>query len=471
MAEVTSAPPQDARCVTGDLKNFNIFDITQSLMMSRKTALVTVQNGVKRGYVYFKDGQIWSALDDDLTIGEPAAFKIFYWRGGTFRIDFDAPPRERNIKLDTENLMLEIARHMDESKRRDDIEGKQGPTSTEVQGKFEDRFRSELNKVFSQVAQQTTPTRDRYTVRAFDALLIALNDLQGSALFLRPEMRPRVKTSHGFETIKQETVSASEIEGFLNALLSQREREILHDQKEIAVYHSTPQAGVYRVSAFYDGGRPSCIFTPASRNVPMLAKIGGDVEAAAALMTKPSGLVLVVGAMPSGKSIVLAALLEETLRRRECLATHFARHHMYAFTDEFGFLIRADVTRFTLEKDGSLAEAVQQECDVIAVDEIADAEMLRNAVNVASGACLVVGTFEADDPADAAERLQRLAAATGSERVARQLGQCLSAVVLVDMRAPAGAKQVEVRSIPDAVRPAIARNEPGAFSFLKSPAR
>ncbi len=68
----------DTQRVYGDLKNFSIFDITHTLMMSRKTALVSIQRGTKKGYVYFQDGQIINALDDDLSTGEKAAFKIFF---------------------------------------------------------------------------------------------------------------------------------------------------------------------------------------------------------------------------------------------------------------------------------------------------------------------------------------------------------------------------------------------------------
>jgi twitching motility protein PilT len=472
MADFKSTAPaakSDGKCVTGDLRNFNIFDITQSLMMSRKTALVTVQGGNKRGFIYFKDGQIVHALDDDLHTGEQAAFKIFYWRSGSFRIDFDAAPRERNVKLDTENLMLEIARHMDEAQRDGQIESATQDATTQVAEKFEDRFRNELHKVFNQVATQATPTRDRYTVRAFDGLLVALNDLSGTALFLRPDTRPRVKTAGGFETIKQEVVTATEIQGFLNALLSAKERERFHDDKEIAVYHSTPQAGTYQVAAFYDGGRPSCIFTPASKSIMPLARLGGDAARCADVLAKPSGLVLVTGPMPGGKSTFMASLLEESLKKHDHLVTLFSRAHMFAFSEESGFIIRADVTRCALGADGALQHAIEQGSNVIAIDEITNSEMFRDAVAIAAGSTLVVATLEADDLGEVADRIERLARGARSEKIFRQLSHALLAVVAVDLQVDAtgGGSPVRLIPVPDENRAEIARGNAESLAFLR----
>lgn len=459
----------DERCVTGDLRNFNIFDITQSLMMSRKTALVTVTSGANRGFVFFKDGQIIHAIDDGMNVGEQAAFKIFYWRNGQFRIDFDAEVRERNVKLDTENLMLEIARHMDEAKRQGDIGGggEVAAPGKEVETKFEDRFRNELHKVFKQVATQTSPSRDRYTVRAFDALLAALNDLSGSALFLKPDARPRVKTATGFETIKQDVISASEIDGFLNVLLSGREKERFAETKEITVYHSTPQAGTFQVSAFYDGGRPACIFTPASKTIPGLSKFGPDAVKCGALLAKKSGLILIAGPLSGQKSTFLSALLDECLKAHDALVTLFARHHIFAFTDECGFLIRSDLLRFSFSIDGGLEQALHQGSDVIAVDEIMNGEMLRDAAAVAAGRTLVLATLEASDPDEVADRLESLSRGGKNEKQFRPLAQSILGVCFVDI-GNGGTSSVRLTEVTEDARASIAKGSASAWSFLRT---
>lgn len=422
----------ETEAVTGDLKNFSIFDITHTLMMSRKTALVTIQRDNKKGYVYFSEGQIVHALDDDLNTGERAAFKIFFWRGGLFNIEFDAAPREKNIQLDTENLLLEIARNMDESERDNLIKNDGSDASAAVEEKFEDRFKNELTRVFDKLDRKTAPSRERYTVSAFDTLLIALNDLSGTALFLRPNSRPRIKTRNGFTTIKQEVIQAGEIQGFLNSLLSANEQSEFDAHKEISVYYSSEEAGTFQVRAFFDSGRPACIFSPASRSIPPVSRLPGDGPTLAEIFAETGGLWLITGPLGSGKTTVLASLLEQGLRDRDFLVTLFAKTQTFEFSDECGFMIRAGLDRFTLDARGSIAAAIDQGSDVIAVDEIAEAGMFRDAVAVAARTSLVLAVVESEGLADLADRVRRFAGESDS-RALKKLSTCLRGVLDMDL--------------------------------------
>ncbi|MCA9320773.1 MAG: DUF4388 domain-containing protein [Planctomycetes bacterium] len=450
----------EAHRVAGDLKNFSIFDITHTLMMSRKTALVSIQRGQKKGYVYFQDGQIVSALDDDLNTGEKAAFKIFFWRGGHFTIDFDVVAPERNIKLQTENLLLEIARNLDENTRDSLIQDDGSDASGAVEEQFEDRFRNELNKVFQQVESSTSPSRARYTVAAFDALLAALNDLDGTALFLRPGCRPRIKTREGFTTIKQEAVKDGEIEGFLNALLSNSEASDLADKREISAHYATDSAGAFTVRAFYDQGRPACIFTPSSKSIPPLASLGAEASGLADYLGRARGLVILTGPLASGKSTLLAALLEEGLRKHDLLITSFSRAQSHAYSEECGFIIRAPLNRFSLGASGTLMSAIDQGSNLIAVDEIDDRHAFHDAVMVAARSTLVLAVMDAEGLLELADRLTDLTTGSQGDRTRRRLARALLEVVEVDLAAAeTGGPVINRMPLDDTMREAMARGQ------------
>ncbi len=423
-----------SKSVKGDLKSFSIFDITHTLMMSRKTALVTIERGGKKGFVHFEKGQIVSALDDTLNVGEQAAFKIFFWRGGLFSIDFDVRPRERNVKLDTENLLLEIARQMDENKHENRMDDGDGDASAVLEEQFEDRFKRELTRVFDQVATDKSPARDRYTVRAFDDLLIALNDLGGSALFLRPGGKPRIKTGTGFTTIEQDLVAPGEIEGFLNSLLTPSEAQKFAVNREIAVHYSTDRAGTFQVHAFHDSGRAACIMSPASRSIPPLRRLAGEATASLAeICGGERGMHLIVGPLASGKTTLLTAMIEDGLRRHDFLVTLFSRTQRFQFGDDAGFLIRSELNRCHFGGEGLLQGAIDKGSDLIAIDEIDGAAMLRDACVVAARAGLVAATLEAESSAALAERLQAFAREAGGEKLLARLGACLESVCHVDL--------------------------------------
>ncbi|MFT7619320.1 MAG: Tfp pilus assembly pilus retraction ATPase PilT [Planctomycetota bacterium] len=420
--------------VDGDLKNFSIFDITHTLMMSRKTALVTIEKKSRKGFLYFHAGQIISAIDDNLNTGEKAAFKIFFMRGGRFKMEFDVAPRERNIKLDTENLLLEIARNLDEN-RRDNLMGDvdESDASQTVEEQFQDKFRNELTKVFDKVASDSSPVRAKYTVNAFDPLLVALNDLGGTALFLRPGAKPRIKSKTGFTTIKQDIVTPDEIKGFLQTLLSPTEANELAENHEVSVYYSADGAGSFQVRGFHDSGRPAIIFSPASKSIPALTRLIPNAAEVSSLLDATGGLYLLIGPLASGKTTILASLLEDGLRNRDFLITSFGRTHTYEYTQEAGFLIRDDINRFSLAYDGGLQSAIDQGSDVIAVDEICDASMFVDACVVASRAGLVLATCEADNLQDFSERMKSFTLEDSTGKLKNRLGQCLKGILMIDL--------------------------------------
>ncbi|MAE67872.1 MAG: hypothetical protein CMJ18_26760, partial [Phycisphaeraceae bacterium] len=314
------------RSVSGDLKSFSIFDVTQSLMMGRKTALVTVQSSTRKGYVYFKDGQIVSALDDALNKGEGAVMDIFSWVDGSFCIDFEVQTTDVNIDLPTDHLLLEVARNLDEIRRDHGIEEDTTEESDHrevtgaVKNRFGEKLQKQLNSVFKRVAVQAEPGRDRYTPNAFDALLQALLELSGSVLFLRPGQRPRIKTPEGFATIKEETISADEIQGFLSALLSDAEATDLREIKEVATYFHSPLLGSFKVSVMDEHGSNLVTFTPAGRTVRKLVDLCPDPVTMNQLQQTAEGLVIIAGPLGSCRAELVGAVIEDRMARHDAFA-------------------------------------------------------------------------------------------------------------------------------------------------------
>jgi hypothetical protein len=66
--------------------------------------------------MYFKDGQVTHAAYGSLT-GDQAVFKVLRWTGGNFQIDFEGTTTEQTTTLNTQGLLMEGLRLLDESKR------------------------------------------------------------------------------------------------------------------------------------------------------------------------------------------------------------------------------------------------------------------------------------------------------------------------------------------------------------------
>ncbi len=106
----------------GNLSQMNVIDLVQSLEMGRKSCLLALTNDKERCEMYFSEGQVKHAAYGPLT-GDPAVFKVLLWTGGNFQINFDAKTDQQTTTLNTQGLLMEGLRQLDEANRDSDAVG------------------------------------------------------------------------------------------------------------------------------------------------------------------------------------------------------------------------------------------------------------------------------------------------------------------------------------------------------------
>ena len=66
--------------------------------------------------MYFSEGQVTHAVYGSLT-GDAAVFKVLRWTGGNFQINFETKTKQQSTTLNTQGLLMEGLRLLDESRR------------------------------------------------------------------------------------------------------------------------------------------------------------------------------------------------------------------------------------------------------------------------------------------------------------------------------------------------------------------
>ena len=107
------APSGDV--MQGQLQFASPFELGQFLLLGRKTGALHLTRDGKRGVLYVLEGQIVSAVSPELRSGEEAAAEMIRWTEGDFRFVPEPVMRTGEIEVGTENLLLEVARQMDET--------------------------------------------------------------------------------------------------------------------------------------------------------------------------------------------------------------------------------------------------------------------------------------------------------------------------------------------------------------------
>ncbi len=126
LEKMAKTAPSDG-VVRGNLSQMNVIDLMQSLEMGRKSCQLSLTNEADKCEVFFVEGQVKHATYGSL-VGDQAVFKVLRWTGGNFQLDFEGKSDQETTQLNTQGLLMEGLRLLDESQR--DSGGEPGESET-----------------------------------------------------------------------------------------------------------------------------------------------------------------------------------------------------------------------------------------------------------------------------------------------------------------------------------------------------
>src|ERR1700731_2978529 len=115
LEKMAKTAPSDG-VVRGNLSQMNVIDLMQSLEMGRKSCQLKLNYQGDKCEVFFVEGQVKHATYGSST-GDEAVFKVLRWTGGTFELNFEGKTDQETTKLNTQGLLMEGLRLLDESQR------------------------------------------------------------------------------------------------------------------------------------------------------------------------------------------------------------------------------------------------------------------------------------------------------------------------------------------------------------------
>jgi CheY-like chemotaxis protein len=119
LEKMAKTAPSDG-VVRGNLSQMNVIDLMQSLEMGRKSCQLKLNHQGDKCEVFFAEGQVkhatYNSSSGDL-VGDPAVFKVLRWTGGNFELNFEGKTDKETTQLNTQGLLMEGLRQLDESQR------------------------------------------------------------------------------------------------------------------------------------------------------------------------------------------------------------------------------------------------------------------------------------------------------------------------------------------------------------------
>jgi CheY-like chemotaxis protein len=133
LEKLAKAPTAADGVLRGSLAQMNVIDLVQSLEMGRKSCLLTMLNADDRCEIYFSQGQAKHAAYG-ATLGDEAVFKVLRWTEGNFEIDFTKSTAQESTTLNTQGLLMEGLRLLDEAARDANEGAAVGGTEGDAEG-------------------------------------------------------------------------------------------------------------------------------------------------------------------------------------------------------------------------------------------------------------------------------------------------------------------------------------------------
>jgi CheY-like chemotaxis protein len=119
LEKMAKTAPSDG-VVRGNLSQMNVIDLMQSLEMGRKSCQLKLNYQGDKCEVFFAEGQVKHATylsPSGELVGDPAVFRVLRWTGGNFELNFEGTTDQETTQLNTQGLLMEGLRLLDEAQR------------------------------------------------------------------------------------------------------------------------------------------------------------------------------------------------------------------------------------------------------------------------------------------------------------------------------------------------------------------
>ena len=237
-----------------------------------------------------------------------------------------------------------------------------------------------------------------------------------------------MRVDGSLKKIKGEALTPQTIKSIIYAVMSDEQRTVLEEKKEIDFAVSFGEKARFRVNAFHSRGGLSAVF----RLVPVEIPSFDDLDLPPVfdkICGLESGLVLVSGGSGSGKSTTMASLLNHI--------NQFQAKHILTVEDPVEFVHQSQKSLITQREigtdtqsyDTAVRSALYEDVNVLYVGQITDYITAKLALQAAEAGLLVFATIHAASTTKAINRLIDSFPPQEKDMIRQLLSSVLEAVI------------------------------------------
>jgi twitching motility protein PilT len=274
---------------------------------------------------------------------------------------------------------------------------------------------------------------------AIDQLLRTMLEKGGSDLHLTVGLPPKARISGALIALADTPLTAAAMEKLLKEIVPERRWTEFLQRKDLDLAHEIAGLARFRGNFLYNHWGQAAVF----RQIPAKILSFDDLKLPAALKKLchlDQGLVVVTGPTGSGKSTMLAAMIDY-------INTNLARHIItiedpieFVHPNKKSVIVHREVGEHTQSFAAALKGAMRHDPDIILLGEMREMETIKLALGCASMGMLVFGTLHTNNAPKTVDRIINTFPADEQNQVRVMLSSCLAGVVaqLLCKRIPKG---------------------------------
>ncbi|MGL1903537.1 MAG: type IV pilus twitching motility protein PilT [Fibrobacterales bacterium] len=259
-------------------------------------------------------------------------------------------------------------------------------------------------------------------------LLEHLAKEEGSDLHLTVGTAPMIRKSGRLEPVGDEKLSAESVTKLIFSVMNEAQRKTFEEKNEADFSFGVKDLARFRANIYMQRGCAAAAIRIIPYEVVPFEELGLP-DTVLELATRPSGLILVVGATGSGKSTTLSSMIDHINE-----TTH---GHILTIEDPIEFVhkhkncivnqreVNADTESFS----GALKYALRQDPDVVLIGEMRDIETIRSALTIAETGHLTFATLHTNSAAQTISRIVNSFGSDEQQTVRTQLSFVLQGVI------------------------------------------
>ena len=261
-----------------------------------------------------------------------------------------------------------------------------------------------------------------------DAFL-KLGTQQGcSDVHLAVGVPPMLRMHGDLLPIKFRDLRASELEGYIAEILTRSQNEVFNKGNDLDFSYVSSEGGRFRVNVYRKDTGVGATFRTIPSVVPTLEKLALP-DVVTKLCDFHQGMVLVTGSTGSGKSTMLAAMIDHLNSTRRLNIISLEDPIEFVHPSKNSQVIQRELgTHIPSFADGVRA-ALREDPDVILVGELRDGETISMAMTAAETGHLVLGTLHTTSAVKSVDRIIDALPADQREQTKSFLAHSLHAVV------------------------------------------